>query len=158
MYLHRNIWFGGLQYLRTNNTLITSIYLCCVDTWKKLYMSTLGCYQCACVRPCRWISRSVVSKKNWWIDTERVSIFGHPRSVSPSPLSTTFWFVIDNVIVPIICEPKQTPNTSRTFDDIGMPTRESLGIVLTFSSIGWRASFLKNPLKSVACWHRVGIL
>ena len=26
---------------RTNNTLITSIYLCCVDTWKQLWTSTL---------------------------------------------------------------------------------------------------------------------
>ena len=27
-------WIGGLRNSRTNNTLITSIYLFCVDTWK----------------------------------------------------------------------------------------------------------------------------
>ena len=53
---------GGLYDLRTNNTLISYIYLCCVDTWKQLYTYTLGCYRSDCVRLCWWISWSVVSK------------------------------------------------------------------------------------------------
>ena len=32
---------GGSHDLRTNNTLKTSIYLCCVDEKKQLYMPTL---------------------------------------------------------------------------------------------------------------------
>ena len=55
-------WISGLNDLRTNNTLITSIYLCCVDTWKQLYTSTIGCYLYAWVGPCRWIPGSVISK------------------------------------------------------------------------------------------------
>ena len=56
-------WICGFHDSRTNNTLITSIYLCCVDTRKQLYTSNLGCYRCACVRPCRWILVSVTSKQ-----------------------------------------------------------------------------------------------
>ena len=39
--LTENRWIGGLNNSRTNNTLITYIYLCCIDTWKQLYTFTL---------------------------------------------------------------------------------------------------------------------
>ena len=32
--LTEKMWIGGSYDYRTNDTLITSIYLCCVDTWK----------------------------------------------------------------------------------------------------------------------------
>ena len=64
-------WIGGLKDSRTNNTLIDSIYLCCIDTLKQLYTPTLGCYWCGCVRPCRWILGSVVSKQFSDMDPQR---------------------------------------------------------------------------------------
>ena len=66
-------WIGGLQDSRTNNTLITSVYVFFVDTRKQLYTSTIGCYCCACVRPCWWILVSAVSKT---IDGEVILVNG----------------------------------------------------------------------------------
>ena len=43
-------WIGSLNYLRPNNTLITFIYLCCVDTWKKtVYVYPRLLFMCLCV-------------------------------------------------------------------------------------------------------------
>ena len=42
-------WICGLHNLRANNTLITSIYLCCFDTWKTnvyVYLSLLSLWLC----------------------------------------------------------------------------------------------------------------
>ena len=78
------------------------------------------------------------------IDDGGVSTFGHPIFGPPSPLSMTYWFSIVDDIAPIIRKSKPTPNTSRTFEKLGMLTRASLGIVLVFSSSGWTVSCFKN--------------
>ena len=62
--LTEKTWICRLDDSRTNNTLINYIYLCCVDTWKQLYMSTLGCFCYSFVHP-RWlISGFVVLKQS----------------------------------------------------------------------------------------------
>ena len=44
------MWIGGSHDLRTNNTLITSIYLCCIDTWKTtVYVYPRLLLLCLCV-------------------------------------------------------------------------------------------------------------
>ena len=72
----------------------------------------------------------------WRIEDGRVSTFGHPRSCTPSLLSMMYCFAIVDDITSIIRKTKPTPNTSRTFYDLGMLTRASLGIVLAFRFSG----------------------
>ena len=48
----------------------------------------------------------------------------------------TYVLAIVDGIAPIICEPNPMPHNSLTFDELGMLTIASLGIVLEFSFSG----------------------